>query len=772
MKFAKKLKKVTMNQNKKSRIIALLLALTLLAGCAGPGGNGLVNETPPEKTLPTPIVNVTAAPEADGTLRGFLEAWKADDYASMYGLLTPDSQQALSLEDFDKKYRSAMNALTLIELGYEILAVSALSPSASQGSFRITYKTKLFGEFQREIQASFQLISGLWRVRWDDGLILPELAGGNRLSMDYQTPARGVIYDRPLRAEKQAQPFVTQTDAYAIGLVPTNILPEQEPTLLSELGIILGLYPIQVLPIYDNRRDVYWYIPVGEAPAEEINRRWSRLSSIGGLVLTPYTARFYYGNGIASQTIGYVSAVPAEEVDKYIRNGTSPGARVGRAGIELWGEQYLAGKTGGTLYVVKPDGSLTQFASAASQPASDVQLTIDRDFQAQVQRALDGFRGAIVVMERDTGRVLAMASSPKFDPNVFEPNNANSPGGIQNLFNDNNRPLVNRAAQGQLPLGSVFKVITFAAALESGTFTPDLKLECGYEWTGLTDKIRYDWTWERCQKELAATGTCATRPSGELTLSEGLMRSCNPWFWHIGLDLYRQGRVTAIADMSRAFGLGQPTGIGVIDEGAGNTTNPAGEVEAVNQSIGQGDVLVTPLQVARFMAAVGNGGTLYRPQLVEKIIGPDGAEVTMFKPEAMGTLPLKPENLAALQQAMRNVIIHPRGTAVHRFRNMQTPIYGKTGTAESGSGLPHSWFAGYTDAQNPDLPDIAIAVVVENVGEGSEYATPIFRRIVEIYFTGQPRSLFWWEANFGITRTPTPFGFEGTATMEAQNPTP
>ncbi len=749
-------------------LLALFLALALLAGCVGSGGNGSGTQTLPTNTLPTPIVHVTAAPQADGTLRGFLEAWKADDYASMYGLLTPQSQQAISLEDFDKKYRSAMNALTLTALNYEILSVNLLSPSNSQAAFRITYKTKLFGEFQREMQVSFEMVSGLWRVNWNDGLILPELAGGNRFSMDYQAPARGVIYDRPLRAEKQSQPFVTQTDAYAIGLVPTNILPEQEPTLLSELGILLGLYPIQVLPIYNDRRDVYWYIPVGEAPAEEINRRWGRLSSISGLVLTPYTARFYYGNGIAPQTIGYVSAVPAEEVDKYVRNGTSPAARVGRAGIEQWGEAYLAGKTGGTLYVVKPDGSLTQFAQAEGQPASDIQLTIDRDFQAQVQRALEGFRGAIVVMERDTGRVLAMASSPKFDPNLFEPNNANSPDGIQNLFNDSNRPLVNRAAQGQLPLGSVFKVITFAAALESGTYTPDLKLQCDYEWNGLSDKIRYDWTWERCQKELAATGTCTTRPSGELTLSQGLMRSCNPWFWHIGLDLYRQGRVTAIADMARAFGLGQPTGIGVIDEGAGNITNPAGEVEAVNQSIGQGDVLVTPLQVARFMAAIGNGGTLYRPQLIEKIIASDGTQTTLFRPEAMGTLPLKPETLAALRQAMREVIINPRGTAAHRFRNMQTPIYGKTGTAESGSGLPHSWFAGYTDAQNPDLPDIAIAVVVENMGEGSEYATPIFRRIVEIYFTGQPRSVFWWESNIGITRTPTPFGFEGTATREAQ----
>jgi len=502
-----------MNRNRKfSRFHILLLTLTLLTGCAGPGENGFKPEATPGKSLPTPIVHVTAAPEADGTLRGFLQAWQADDYASMYNLLTPESQQATSLEDFDRKYRDAMNSLTLSELSYEILSVTAASPTSAQGRFRVTYKTKLFGEFQREMEASFQLISGVWRVHWEDGLILPELAGGNHLSMDYQTPARGIIYERPLEAGSEAQPFVTQTDAYAIGLVPTNILPEQEPTLLSELGILLGLYPIQVLPIYDNRRDVYWYIPVGESSAEEVDRRWSRLSSIGGLVLTPYTARFYYDNGIAPQTIGYVSAVPAEELDTYLRNGISPGARVGRAGIELWGEPYLAGKTGGTLYIVKPDGTLNTFATTESQPASDIQLSINRDFQVQVQRALDGFRGAIVVMERDTGRILAMASSPSFDPNIFEPNNANSPDGIQLLFSDNNRPLVNRATQGQLPLGSVFKVITFAAALESGTYTPDLKLQCDYEWNGLPDKVRYDWTWEHCQNELRTTGTCTHPP--------------------------------------------------------------------------------------------------------------------------------------------------------------------------------------------------------------------------------------------------------------------
>jgi penicillin-binding protein 2 len=742
------------------RLLNLLLALALLSGCSLPFAAS-PKSTP--TSLPAPEVRVTSAPAADGAalMQAYLTAWQNDDYPSMYAMLTPASQQAISADDFAARYRNTMNALTLKQLSYEILSQTT-DPAAAQVNFRVTYTTNLFGELQREMSARLEKHASAWTLNWNESLVLPELSGGNSLTIDYQTPARGIILDRT------GQPLVTQTDAYALGLVPTNIVAEQEDTLVGELSRLLNISPSQAIALYNDRRDVYWYLPIGEATAEAVNQRWNLLSSLGGLVLTPYTSRFYYQNGIAPQTVGYVSPIPKEEEDLYARAGYSRDARVGRAGLEQWAEQYLAGRAGGTLYLSKTDGTLTQQASTASQPAANLQLTLDKTLQIQAQEAIAGFRGSIVVIERDTGRVLAMVSSPQYDPNLFEPQNQNSADGIGELFNNPNQPLVNRATQGQYPLGSVFKVITYVAALESGTYTPDLKLQCGYDWTELPDKVRHDWTWEHFQQELAATGEGKTRPSGELTLSEGLMRSCNPWFWHIGLDLYRQGRVNAIADMARAFGLGQPTGLAQIPEGTGQILNPAGEVEAVNQAIGQGDVLVTPLQVADFMAAIGNGGTLYRPQLVEKIIAADGTETTLFKPEARGTLPIKPENLEALRKAMWEVVHNPRGTAVHRFRNINVPIYGKTGTAESGSGLPHAWFAGYTDAQIEGFPDIAIAVIVENEGEGSDYGAPIFKRVVEDYFFGSPRSLYWWEANIGITRTPTPLGFEGTLTAQPQ----
>ncbi len=244
------------------------------------------------------------------------------------------------------------------------------------------------------------------------------------------------------------------------------------------------------------------------------------------------------------------------------------------------------------------------------------------------------------------------------------------------------------------------------------------------------------------------------------------MRSCNPYFWDIGYNLYQHDRPNDIANMARAFGLGQATGIQQIEEASGNIPNPGSAIDVVNEAIGQGNVQVTPLQVARFIAAVGNGGTLYRPQLVEKITPVDGTPITVFKPEAVGTLPIQPFRLQAIQEAMRWVVDDPRGTANYRLRGLNIPVAGKTGTAESGNGDSHAWFAGYTmDSDSSKLPDIAIAVILENQGEGSDWAAPIFKRIVETYYTGHPQTQLWFEAGmFGPTLTPTPFGGVPTKT--------
>ncbi len=741
---------------KINRIFTLALAIFLLAGCNGKSAPTPTLSSGP--TLPGPQVAIThaAGPDPLTTINAYLAAWKADDYTSMYGMLNQESQTTISADDFSKKYTDAMNNLTLKELLFNVAAPQVTGDGA-QVNFHVTYKTNMVGNLERDLTANLKLEAGQWRITWDNGLILPELHDGSHLAMDIDVPARGGIFDR------NKKPIVSQIDAKAIGLIPGELNPDTEGQLLRSLGDLVDLYPGTIQSMYANA-GADWYIPVGEASLEDYKKRGGgAVAGFTGIYVYDYNTRFYT-NQVAPQTIGYVSAIQKDELNQLMRLGYSRNQLIGRIGLEKWGQDTLAGKNGGTLHIVAPDGAVTaSLGTTEKKPGSDMYLTLDETMQFYAQKALEGFRGSIVIMERDSGKVLVMASSPGYDPNFFDPNNKNSGNGVAALSSDPNTPELNRAVQSQYPLGSVFKVITFSAALQSGTYTPHddpqhPKIDCPYHFTELPDRIMDDWTWEHYMNELAATGEGTTKPSGMLDLTGALMRSCNPWFWHIGKDLYDQGRVTAIADMARGFGLGAPTGINVIDEVAGTIVNPPSVLDAVNQAIGQGDVQVTPLQVARFMAAIGNGGTLYRPQLIDKTIDANGIVTQVFKPDANARpLPVTPETLQALQAAMHEVIYNQRGTAYGRFYGIrdEIPLYGKTGTAESGNGQSHAWFAGYTDARNPDRPDIAIAVIAENAGEGSVIAAPMFRRMVDVYLHGHPGYPFPWEADFGVTRTPT-----------------
>jgi len=671
------------------RWLNIIVILTYLSACSSTGIGGPI--FPTNTSLPQPIVTIVPAPDPSPVLKAYLDAFKADNYNTMYGLLTKVSQDAITLEDFAKRNKDALNEMSAGSFDYEVLSALIKNTFSSEVSFRVTYHTALVGDIQRDMVARFTLENDVWKLQWEDGLILPELAGGNVLKMDYSIPSRGNIYDH------NGDVLAAQTDAYAFQIIPGDVSEEGEGTLLSEVWNLCGISMEGLAQEIANTPAQYG-IPLCEASDQESERIRSIAPS--GLQWTDYNSRYYFEQGVGSNFVGYTQLISAEELETYRRLGYRGDEIVGQTGIERWAEDYLSGKHGGTLYVVNPTTGdiVTKVGESQPQAADSVYLTIDRNLQYYTEQAIKGFTGAAVVLERDTGRVLAMASSPDFDSNAFQPTNPNQAAELGELIPGS---LLNRATQGQYPLGSVFKLITMAAGMESGLYTADTPFDCQYHWTKLPDRVRNDWTWQHCEDRTARGLECNTpdsTPSGLLTLPEGLMRSCNPFFWDIGYTLYQNNRSNDIANMARAFGLGSPTGIGQIEENAGQINDPNGDpVEVVNQAIGQGTVQVTPLQVARFIAALGNGGTLYRPQLVEKIEPVDGgAAVLSFKPEAVGTLPIQPFRMEVIKQAMINVVADKRGTANFRLRGLRIPVAGKTGTAESGSGLPHAWFAGYT----------------------------------------------------------------------------
>ena len=718
----------------KIHSLSLLMILTLTACLPG-----LSAPTPtmvaPTATLSNPAVSITSVPEVGKTAETFLNAWQTEDFASMYDMLSLLSQEAIDIDTFTARYNDVALNLTLQRLNYEILS-TLTNPNSAQVAYRAIFQTALVGQIEREMVMNLSLQDGLWYVQWEEGLILPELSGGNRLAMEINTPARGNIYD------SEGSAIAAQSEAYALGIQPGNVARGQ--TLRAELSRLTGLATDYIFSLYANAGDD-WYIPIGDASAAAIEERYQILSGLPGLIMSPYDSRYYFDSGVAPHTVGFVQSIPAEEIDEYRRAGYRGDEMVGMAGLEKWSEQDLTGQRGANLYVVDPQGQIiTRIAQRDARPSNSIYTTFDRDLTLRAQKAIEGFRGAVVVLERDTGRVLAMVSSPGYNPNLFAAGNFNRAQLLPEILNDEDIPMLNRATQGGYPLGSVFKIITMAAALESGLYTKDTLYNCGYEFTEVPNLVLYDWTYE---KEVA--------PSGELNLVEGLMRSCNPYFWHIGLDLYRQGMGDAIPEMARGFGLGEATGIGSVAEDEGSIPDPETEGDAVQLAIGQGTSLVTPLQVASFTAALGNGGILYRPQIIEEIITSEGEAVFTFQPEATGTLPVSAANMQIIREAMNSVVAQPRGTAYKVFLGLDVPIYGKTGTAQNPFGDAHAWFAGYTDSKLSNLPNIAVVVVAENAGEGSEVGAPIFRRVIEIYYEGLPRTLYPWETRMYVTRTLT-----------------
>lgn len=719
----------------KKNLILWILILFLITSCA----NGTPRPTKiPSGELPTPVVKTTSVPDATGTAVDYLTRWEENDYAGMYAMLAPTSRDAIKEEDFIKKYQDAAQSLTLKSLGSGILT-SLIQPSSAKISYQVNYATTLFGDLNRQMEMNLIIDQGIWKIQWDDGLILPELTGGNKLMLYIEQPARGDINDR------NGNTLATQTEAVALGVWPGQIDGKQEGLLLDMLSSMTNK-PKNVINDLYRYAGADWYVPVGEVSKQGYEDRAGYLDKISGLVTNPYTGRYYFNGGAAPQVLGYMLSITPEQLDEYRRMGYAGDEKIGAAGLEKTSEQYLAGKPSADLYVVQPDGTnSTLLAHTDPQAAYTLTTTLDKDFQLLVQKALLGFTGAVVVMEVDTGRVLAMASSPSFDPNVFQTDNYNSQFILGDLVNDTEAPLVNRAAQSSYPLGSVFKLVTAAAALESGLYETTTTYECTSQFTELDGFVGDDWTYT---KELP--------PSGTLTLLGGLMRSCNPWFYHLGLDLYRQMGANYLADMARGFGLGAATGIDAIAETEGSIIDPTTEGAAVQMGIGQGDMLVTPLQVVDFVAAIANGGILYKPQIVERITDINGNEISSFAPQVRGTLPVSAETLAALKEGMRMVVREEKGTAYRTFRSVQTPVFGKTGTATTSQEDPHAWFTGFTAAGRTDKADIAIVVIAENSGDGSEFAAPIFRRVVEVYFTGQVQSWYPWEYDYYITKTPSP----------------
>ncbi len=658
-------------------------------------------------------------PRSEPVAQAFLQAWEGGDYQAMYDLLSSRAKAAISPQDFVERYRHVTAEATITSISTRMRSVLQESDRA-QVAYSLALETILVGPIEAENIMTLSLESDQeghrWGIEWSPRLILPELGDTMLLHMIDRIPSRGNIYDREGRG------LATEGVVVVVGVVPGRL--EDEARLLAELSRITGLEVEKIKARYAMARPD-WFVPIEDISVETYEANAHVLDNLPGVELRQDYVRAYRPGGLAAHLIGYLGPIDQAELALWAARGYGGEELVGKAGLERWGEKYLAGRRGGVLTVITPQGDLvTTLKEQSASPSRSIYSTIDRDFQEKVQAILGERVGAIVALDPTNGQILAIASYPTFDPNLFVTKMTTDQW--QALLSDPSQPLLDRAIQGTYAPGSIFKIVPMAVALEEGDFTPDSTFNCTGTWQGLGP---------------AWTKTCwLKRGHGTIDLSAGLTASCDVVFYDLG-KYYDERDRTLLASYARRFGLGRPSGLEGFDEAAGLAPDPAWKQEAlgeawfpgdsVNLSIGQGYLLVTPLQVAVMLAAIGNGGSLYRPQAVLRADASAEEPELTFAPQEMGRLPLSPENLATIQQALLGVTTQSYGTAQEAFAGLEVPVAGKTGTAENPGKEPHAWFAGYAPA---DDPRIAVVVVIEQGGEGSKVAAPIFRQVIEAFF--------------------------------------
>ena len=462
--------------------------------------------------------------------------------------------------------------------------------------------------------------------------------------------------------------------------------------------------------------------------------------NLPGIYIDVSPVRLYLDGEMLAPIIGYTGEISQEDMEKS-NDEYAYGDILGKHGLEKFFDAYIRGRRGAELVEVNVYGKEIKNLGR-NDPVSgyNLVLTIDADLQKAVGEAFEGRAGAAVVLDTRDGSVLAMFSSPSFDPNLF--NSGISYDQWDKLQNNPLSPLSNKAISGQYPPGSTYKLIVAAAALEEGIITPDTKVLCKGSFT-LGNRTYRCWN---------------KHGHGWVNLHQAIVESCDVYFYTVGKML----GVDKIAEYAKRFGLGEASGIDLPGEKSGLIPTKEWKLkrrksawqmgETISISIGQGFNLTTPLQLANAFSTFANGGTLWRPRLVKYIESKDGKIYKEFLPEKRGELKLSPKTVEILNSALWGVVNEPGGTG-HAARMLNIDVCGKTGTSQV-LGLPenekarrmkkigafykdHALFVCYAPLKNPE---IAVAVILENAGGGGAVAAPVAHKILTAYFEGKKKN--------------------------------
>lgn len=547
-------------------------------------------------------------------------------------------------------------------------------------------------------------------------------ADGNRIRHLPVQAARGVIYDRNgivLAGSKSSYSITIPADRQGI-----QIKDEELKKISDLVHVSVDDLKKRIEDYKSNFGAIYLVNNVGVDVATQIEERKDEFP---GIEIEIAPIRIYPFKSAGAQILGYVGEAGNEDRDKN-GNPYKSSAIIGRAGLEQKYNQYLEGKNGVKKVEVDAAGHPVRYITGEEVVSGqNIRLTIDAKLQKAAEDAVEAqveelngmgvspTGASVIAVDPNTGAVLAMVSWPTYDPNMFSRGIKSSEW--NDIINNKNHPLQDRAVSSMYAPGSIFKVITAATALESKVMMPDEKIyDNGKHW--IIDKRN-------------AEGEAF----GWIDFYDAMAKSDNVYFYEMG----RRTGIDRLAKMAGEFGLGKKTGIDLDGESEGNVASEEYKLKVFHQdwylgetfdaSIGQSYTLTTPIQMAMVYSAIANGGVRYKPYVVSRIDNLDGTPMKIFAPVSLGSIPVSKTNLGYISEALRKVMTK-EGTGGFIFNNYPIPIAGKSGTAETNGG-ENGWFIAYAPF---DKPEIVVVAFFEHSGFGSQSAAPVVKKMMDAYF--------------------------------------
>jgi penicillin-binding protein 2 len=614
----------------------------------------------------------------------------------------------------------------------------------------------------------------LWALQVLSGDRYLNAAQNNQLRTVPVEAPRGSIVDRAGRT------IVSNVPGTAVQIWTADLPTEGRYAMFKELSKILRVpLPRLTKALEDSKDDPLTPILVKTAVHEDqVMYLEEHRREFPGVEIVPTYLRSYEYRTLAAQLLGYVGEISPEELKRLEKDGYHGGEKIGKTGVEAAFDTYLRGAAGAAQLRVNslgvPQGAFEP--RRAAQPGYTVRLTIDVGLQRAAERAIregidlayqdkkfNANGGAIVALDPRDGAVLAMASNPTYKPSVYvgrvDPKKL-EPLTVEKVAKERNYPGINRAIAGVYPPGSTFKPLTALAAISDGLLSPYEYIQCTPSATYGLDKFPFK-NWNPFT-------------NAPMALTTALSQSCDTYFYDVGNRYYTRGEHerkywTAMQAWARKFGFGEAPGLDIAGEATGLLPTPAWRKatykgidrawnpgDLIQMAIGQKDLTVTPLQMARFYAAIANGGNLVTPHIVSSIEQPgnDGTppvSLHTFPPRPPQPIKVDPLALSVVREGLYQATHDANGTSSGVFGSFPVPIAGKTGTAEKVVPLPgypfdhqedQAWWCGWGpfDGNEHVTPSgvkrapIVVCALIENGGHGGAVAAPAALKVFEYWF--------------------------------------